>query len=300
MTATSNAAEQNLPQIGTPQWLEAEIRQYLCSGSYDSSFAGWPGMNFVDVAQKARQRLLTALAEETLGRANGFGYQVTLPSDLHAWTRNKLAPMVHGLFGADECPAILGMLARNVVFLTGQNIVAVLMEQRWLSTAWNLANLYLYSVGAPALSQQACHIEGLSQETTCYVSMSYFDETDPFADFVVHEAAHVFHNCKRTTIGLGESRRQEYLLSIDYFRRETFAYACEAYSRISSMAASTRLRQQLLERHGEALPPPDDRVDHGEYLDILAEAVRARNGWQRILKRCAPIQRRQPHVTNTP
>ncbi|MEM5432812.1 hypothetical protein [Cupriavidus oxalaticus] len=97
--------------------------------------------------------------------------------------------------------------------------------------AWNLANLYLYSVGVPALSRQACHIEGLSQETTCYVSMSYFDETDPFADFVV-------------------------------------------------------------------LLPPDDQVDHGEYLAILAEAIRARNGWQRILKRCAPDQRRQPHVTN--
>ncbi len=298
MTATSNAAEQNLPQIGTPQWLEAEVRRYLCSGDYDSSFAGWPGMNFVDVAQKADHRLRTALVEETLRRANGFGSQVALPSDLHAWARNKLLPMVHGLFGADERAVILDTLARGVVFLTPQNISAVLMEQPWLSTAWDLANLYLYSGGVSGLSQQACHIVGLSEETTCYVSMSYFHEIDPFADFIVHEAAHVFHNCKRTTIGLDECRRQEYLLTIDYVRRETFAYACEAYSRISAMATSTGLRQQLLEQHAEALLPPDDEVDYGEYLDILAEAVRARNGWQRILKRCAPDQRRQPHVTN--
>jgi hypothetical protein len=37
------------------------------------------------------------------------------------------------------------------------------------------------------------------------------------------EAAHVFHNCKRTAIGLGGNCRHEYQLNIDYFKRETFA-----------------------------------------------------------------------------
>lgn len=285
------------PQIGTPQWLEAQIQRYLCSGRYDSRFGGWPGLNFVDVAQKASQRLRNALVQETLRRTNGFSGEVRLPSDLHAWTRTKLAPMVCGLFDAHEHPVILDALERSVIFLTPQNIVAVLMAQSWLSTAWDLANLYLDSVGVPSLSQQACQIVGLSEETTCYVSMAYFQETDPFADFVVHEAAHIFHNCKRATIGLKESRRQEYLLNIDYRKRETFAYACEAYSRISLMAASAKQRQQLLAQHAQTLLPPDDQVDHGEYLDILAEAVRARNGWQRILKRCAPIRELQLHTT---
>ncbi|AVA32905.1 TPA: hypothetical protein O8806_002786 [Staphylococcus aureus] len=292
MTTKSNSTEQIQPQIGTPQWLDAEVQRYLCSGDHDCSFAGWPGMNFVDVAKKADQRLRTALVDETLRLANGFDPQVVLPSDLYAWARTKLAPMVHGLFRVDEQPLILDTLARSVVFLTPQNIVAVLMEQPWLSTTWSLANLYLYSVGVPGLSQQACHIVGLSAETTSYVSMSYFHETDPFADFVVHEAAHVFHNCKRATVGLDESRSKEFLLNIDYTRRETFAYACEAYSRICSMATSSKLRQQLLEQHAETSLPADDQVDHDEYLDILAEAVRARNGWQRILKRCAPA-----HIT---
>ena len=92
-----------------------------------------------------------------------------------------------GLFCADERSVILDTLARSIAFLTPQNIAEVLMGQPWLSTAWNLANLYLYSVGVSGLSQQACHIVGLSEETTCDVSMSYFHETDPFADFVVHE-----------------------------------------------------------------------------------------------------------------
>lgn len=48
-----------------------------------------------------------------------------------------------------------------------------------------------------------------SEETTCYVSVEYFRDHDPCADYVVHEAAHIFHNCKRATVGLPETRRRE-------------------------------------------------------------------------------------------
>lgn len=292
MKVSSDVAERENehPKIATPEWLECEVQRYLSSGDYDSDFTGWLGDNFIDVAQRATHRLKTALVEETLRRAHGFGSQVTLPDDLHAWARNKLSPMVCGLFPADERSIILNTLARSVVFLTADNIAAVLTQQTWLSTAWDVANIYLASVGALVLSQQASDIVGLSEETTCFVSVTYFEETDPFADFVVHEAAHVFHNCKRATIGLTESRRKEYLLNIHYAKRETFAYACEAYSRITSMAAGTKQRQEALKRHAGDFIPPDDRVDHDEYLDILGEAVRARNGWKSILKRCAPAK----------
>jgi hypothetical protein len=37
--------------------------------------------------------------------------------------------------------------------------------------------------------------------------------------------------------------------------------------------------------------PADERVDGDEYLDILREAVEARNGWKRIHARCAPVRR---------
>ncbi|WMY11063.1 hypothetical protein [Paraburkholderia phenoliruptrix] len=276
--------------IGTTEWLDAEVHRYLSSGDYDGMFAGWPGDNFVDVAQKATLRLRTALVEETLRRADGFGIQVKVPDDLHAWARIKLSPMVEGLFPADERAIILDTLSCNVVFLTPQNVASILTGKIWLSTAWKLANMFLASMGAPVLSREDDHIVGLSEETTCYVSMSYFAETDPFADFVVHEAAHVFHNCKRATVGLDETRRKEYLLNIDYAKRETFAYSCEAYSRIISMASAIKQRQEALKRHADSFIPPDDRVDHDEYLDILGEAVQARNGWQRILKRCAPAK----------
>ena len=63
----------------------------------------------------------------------------------------------------------------------------------WPHTAWALANLYLGSLEAELLSDEAPRIVGMSVETTCYVSPAYFGETSRFADYLVHEAAHIFH-----------------------------------------------------------------------------------------------------------
>lgn len=120
-----------------------------------------------------------------------------------------------------------------------------------------------------------------------YVSLSYFDERDRFADYVVHEAAHVFHNCKRETLGLPATRTREWLLPIDFRKRETFAYACEAYGRVCSLARRPADRRSLVEEHAARSTLPDEAVPVNEYLDILREAVQARNGWKRILARCA-------------
>ena len=131
------------------------------------------------------------------------------------------------------------------------------------------------------------NIVGLSEETTCYVSPAYFSSQDPFADYVVHEAAHVFHNCRRATVGLTETRSRKYLLDIDYRKRETFAYACKAYSCIVARSGTTAARRAALDAHADGALPGDDSVDLDEYRDILREAVDARNGWKRILARCA-------------
>jgi hypothetical protein len=55
-----------------------------------------------------------------------------------------------------------------------------------------------------------------------------------------------------------------------------------------SVPAERRALLSELER--EPLPRAD-AVDPDEYLDILGEAVAARNGWKRILARCAPARR---------
>ncbi len=105
---------------------------------------------------------------------------------------------------------------------------------------------------------------------------------------MVHEAAHIFHNCKRQTIGLREIRGREWLLEIDFVKRETFAYSCEAYSRILAHGGGPSARNILLSELEKGLMLSEDRVDVAEYLDILREAAAARNGWKRILGRCSP------------
>ena len=280
-----------LEKMGTPQWTDSEVTRYLRTGEYDSFFVGWPGSNLSDIATRASQRLRSALVAETMRRSRGFESVSCLPVDLYVWNSEKLKPMVDGLFDPSERATVIRLLSDNVVFVTRANLEKILMVERWLSTAWDVANIFLESVKAPTLSGQPCNIVGLSQETRCYVSMKYFDETDPFADFVVHEAAHVFHNSKRVACRLAASARTDYILDIDYRMRETFAYACEAWSRISSAAHCRGERKALILQHADRGLPSDDRVNHDEYLDVLFDAARAHNGWQRIAKRCEPRQR---------
>ncbi len=275
---------------------EAAQHHYLATGEHDSFFHGWPGDNMFDAARKGDAVLRSALIAEVRSR----GAHATLTPALQAidvvtLTHGKVAPMVTGLFPQHEQAAVLAMLERSVVFLVPENIESVLRSMPWLHTAWSLANLYLASAGSELLSPEASPIVGLSHETTCYVSVDYFRDTDPFADYLVHESAHIFHNCKRGTVGLPETRRREFLLDIDFGMRETFAYACEAYSRLLALGRTSAQRREALAAHLDGPMPGHETVDIDEYLDILREAVEARNGWKRILKRCAP--RKSPRPT---
>jgi hypothetical protein len=159
-------------------------------------------------------------------------------------------------------------------------------------SAWTLANLYLTSFGAELLGKDAPRLVGLSEETTCYVSPEYFAEDDPFADFIIHEVAHVFHNCKRTTLGLRETRTKQWLLDIDYHKRETFAYACEAYAGVLKRGKRPAERLAMAEEFCRGVRLSEERVDAGEIASIVQAAATAPNGWKVILARCAPARRK--------
>ena len=81
----------------------------------------------------------------------------------------------------------------------------------------------------------------------------------------------------------------------EFGRRETFAYACETYSRILELANSTAARCELLWQVEKGPLPPDEGVDASDYIQVLREAAAARNGWKRILQVCAP-PRKQPRL----
>lgn len=262
--------------------------------------AAWPGDSFITRGHNSNQALRNALITEVIKRTSHTEMPEQLVDlNVAAFAEEKIAPMVRGIFPAGERPVLMEMFSRSIVFLTQDNIAAVILKTPFASTAWDLANLYLLSCGAEPLSKDAPEIVGLSEETKCYVSTAYFRSENRLDDFVVHEAAHVFHNCKREAIGLPRIRGREWLLEIEYRKRELFAYACEAYSRILALGCTLASRNALLAEIEADWRPPDDRVDLGEYLATLREAVDARNGWKRILERCRPLPRRPAELDET-
>ena len=277
--------------MNTPQ---DEIARYLQTGESDTLHLAWPGDSIIARGCNGNKAIRNALIAEVIKRTPHAETPEQLVNlDLAAFAEQKIAPMVRGLFPADEQAVLMEMFSRSIVFLTPDNIVSVIMKTSFASTAWDLANLYLLSCGAEPLSKEAPELVGLSEETTCYVSMTYFRSENRLDDFVVHEAAHVFHNCKREMIGLPIIRGREWLLDIDYHKRELFAYACEAYGCIAALGSTPTSRKALLAEIEADWIPPDDRVDVDEYLATLHEAVCARNGWKRILERCRPPPRRR-------
>lgn len=273
-----------------------EVERYLRTGDTDPYRAAWPSQSFYERAQLAGADLENALVAEVSRRANGWEPPPALVAieDLVAFTCIKVEPMVRGLFPRAEQDAVLALVERSVVFLTPSNIEEVLREAQWPRSAWDLANLYLGAIGADLLADDAPQILGLSEETTCYVSPAYFEEEDPFADFVVHEVAHIFHNCKRRNAGLRETRRREWLLDIDFRKRETFAYACEAYACVLRRAKKPAERVALAAELRDSFGTGDARVEPGEIAEIVREAAARRNGWKVILERCAPPKRKRP------
>ncbi|WP_437840100.1 hypothetical protein [Sorangium sp. So ce1153] len=272
--------------------IETQVAHYLRTGEHDQLFPAWSGSDVLDRIRRGDAHLREALIAEVRHRMQGR----TAPSvpegvGLIELARARIEPMVRGLFPAREHDIVLAILERAIVFLTPHNIEALLAETSSPGSAWTFANLYLNGAGAELLAEDAPRLVGVSEETTCYVSPAYFHENEPFADFIVHEAAHVFHNCKRKTVGLPSTRWREWLLEIEFRKRETFAYACEAYTCILERGNKPAERRRALDELANGSMPPDERVDAGEYLDILTEAVAARNGWRRILERCAPERR---------
>ena len=268
-----------------------DIARFLESGEHDPVFGSWSGANVVEQLEAGNAALRGALEAELCAREAKVARRPRLAHlDVVSLTRSKVGPMVRGLFPRVEQPVVLAVLERSVVFLTPASIRRIIRTGSWLSTVWNLADAYLADLGAERLSSDPA-VVGLSEGTTCFVTGAYFENPEPFSDYIVHEAAHVFHNCKRETVGLPATRRREWLLDIDFKKRETFAYACESYSCLVEKGRGRERRRQLFGELTRSHAPGDDRVDSDEYLSILAAAIESRAGWKCILDRCKPQDR---------
>lgn len=268
-----------------PGTIAAAISRYLSGGDSDPECPAWPGWH-IDRHVLARSELRAALVAEVRRRVVGV-VPIELPDTPFTSSQRRIELMVRGLFPAAEQEIVLTRLRSSVVLITHANIGALLESLTWDRTAWVIANMYLRSLGLETLGDDDSTPVGMSEETTCYVTPECLVEEDPFADFVVHEAAHIFHNCKRGTLGLQQTRAREWLLDIDFHQRETFAYACEAYSRVIDGAADRRERLQRAEAFARGHHFPVHAVDMPQVIDIVRAAAASRSGWKLILARCA-------------
>jgi hypothetical protein len=267
------------------QKIKAIIRHYLKTGddTSRSEFAYQPPF-----PRPTKEELLAALSKEVRKREQKHP-TATLPPGIDPLllAGSRAEAMARGFFPAAEQEPVQRVLEHSVIFLTADNIHGLIVVTRWIGAAWRIANIYLDSIGAEPLGKdEDFQAVGLGEENTSYVSLKYFSEDDPFADYVVHEMAHLFHNWKRASIGLKETRNREFLLNISFAKREIFAFACEAYSRIMELGKSPSERRELFERFSR-----ESRIHTGEereeLLQIVRAAVETRNGWKRILKMCS-------------
>jgi hypothetical protein len=214
--------------------LESEVARYLATGESDPLACDFPGDHAPERIIGYERHLREELIAEVLRRERGHR-QAKAPADFNSasWTRGKVEPMIKGLFPASERQVVLQTAECSIVFLTCEAAHQIIREIPYLESAWTIANVYLNNLGAPMLGTGAMQIVGLSLERKCYVSIEYFTEKDPFADYITHEVAHIFHNCKRETLGLPHTLSKEWLLDIAYAKRETFAYCSPDCARFS-------------------------------------------------------------------
>jgi len=130
--------------LNTPQ---DEIARYLQTGESDTLHLAWPGDSIIARGCNGNRAIRNALIAEVIKRTP----HVKMPErfvnlNVAALAEQKIAPMVRGLFPADEQAVLMEMFSRSIVFLTPDNIATVIMKTSFASTAWNLANLYLLRV----------------------------------------------------------------------------------------------------------------------------------------------------------
>lgn len=266
---------------------DAEIQRYLQTGKHDMLFLAWPAAeNSIERMIRGHRDLQQALLAE-VHRRTASVHTSTVIQDLDGanFIRRKTEPMIRGLFPGKEQENVLSLVAKAVVFLTPANIDSIIMNSGWLSSAWQLANMYLTYMQVEPLSRDAPQAVGLSENLQCFVSPEYFDEKCPFADYIVHETAHLFHNCRRSAIGLPETRQRKYLLNIHFAKREVFAYASEAWSQIYERSSTIAGRRELAGQFN-GFGVDDCYADPVEVVAVVRNACSARNGWKFILSHC--------------
>jgi hypothetical protein len=94
---------------------------------------------------------------------------------------------------------------------------------------------------------------------------------------------------------MSEKRRRKFLLDTDFGVRETFADACEAYSRLLALGRTRVERQEALAAHVDGPLSGGNAVDTKEYLGILRGSGRGEKRLKTHLAALCPAQIAPPN-----
>jgi hypothetical protein len=272
----------------TTDALAEAIEHYLRTGKHDPRGAPWPG-NIIERSRRAHHELMQALVREVMRRAKTRpAPDLAQAFDSVAFTRAKVEPMVSGLFPRGERQAVLALLERAGVFLT-------LPTSNWCCSAsagsvrpgtsrpctWGASGRSRWArMPPPSLGS----VRRRPASSPCSISRRAIPS--PTSSSTRWRTSST--TASATPWGFRSRASGSGLLDIDYRRRETFAYACEAYARIVGRARGLAGRAALAREYGCDGCISEARVDPARVADILYEAALRRNGWKVILARCAP------------
>jgi hypothetical protein len=190
--------------------------------------------------------------------------------------------MVRGLVQKEWQDVALRELSNRTFILNFQGAKAAIQAElstSYMRAAWKIlwACFGDYSL-APDDIQIDC--DGISAGAFAHVRWSAYENSDPYSDVIVHEAAHLLHYLKPEHYGFRVRRGQERFVDVEFKCRELFAFGCEAYTR-ALMKGARKSRTAFAENMGaEAFSFSQDNID--EVATLVASAARARNGWRVI------------------
>jgi hypothetical protein len=196
--------------------------------------------------------------------------------------KEMITPLVESLFEKQYQKTIMKHLINSVVVLHKDNVYEEL-KGHFEGDIIPIISIYLSSFSTEELPKIFdVNIVGKSIGTKCYVSYKYYENNQSIEDFIIHEIAHFFHNSKYECIGIKEIEDQ-FLLDIEYYKREIFAYSIEFYSKIKYLIQKGQNEKELLHEF-EKLDIPNEE---SKIIKILVkEALKKRDGWQYIYQEC--------------
>lgn len=142
--------------------IKTAIQEFLRTGDHAPLFLQFPGNDHLDSIRGGHCTLVDALLAEMQSRASTVAPSrlTVLPLDIQAFSRQKVEPMVRGLFKRADQEAVITILESYVVFITPDS-APLLIKHDDLHTAWLIANLYFRNIGADPISEHSPPIVGL-------------------------------------------------------------------------------------------------------------------------------------------